>query len=350
MTETPTSRRVMVTGANGFIAAHVVERLLARGRTVVGTVRKPADPKNAFLAALPGHERLTLVAADLMDTDPFGANLEADTVVHMASPYVMDVRDPQRDLVDPAVKGTLALLRSASSSPSVKRVVLTSSMASVTDEPDGRLLTEADWNMRSSLTRNPYYYSKTMAERAAWDFMQTEKPGFDLVVINPFLVIGPAHTPAINTSNQIFVDLLGGKYPVVMALDWGFVDVRDVADAHLAAVDRPQAQGRYLCAAATMDMAHVVALLRALGYRGKLPKLKLIGGVGTGLMRLASYAQPQGVGSYLRSHIGRHPRFDTGKIEHDLGISFRPVAESIRDSLADLARWGHIGKADPAPV
>jgi dihydroflavonol-4-reductase len=122
--------------------------------------------------------------------------------------------------------------------------------------------------------------------------------------------------------------------------------VRDVADAHLAALDRPQAHGRYLCAAETMDMAHVVALMRELGYRGKLPSLKLTGAAGTALMRLASYAQPKGVGSYLRTHLGRHPRFDTGKIRRELGITFRPVADSIRDTLADLARWGHIANPE----
>jgi dihydroflavonol-4-reductase len=335
-------KRVLVSGANGFIAAHAVERLLARGNHVVGTVRDPGDPKNAFLRSMPGAERLTLVAADLGDADPFGAHVGVDAALHMASPYVMDVRDPQRDLVDPAVNGTLAMLRAAATSETVKRVVLTSSMAAVTDEPDGRLLAERDWNTQSSLTRNPYYYSKTLAERAAWEFMEREKPGFDLVVINPFLVIGPAHTKAVNTSNKIFVDLLAGTYPVVMALDWGFVDVRDVADAHLAALEKPQAHGRYLCAAETMEMAQVVALMRELGYVGKLPKIKLTGGVGTMLMRLASYAQPKGVGSYLCTHLGRHPRFDTAKIRRELGITFRPAADSIRDTLADLARWGHI--------
>ena len=343
-----TGQRIFISGANGFIAAHSIERLLRRGATVVGSVRAPSDTKNAFLRALPGGERLTLVAADLDDRDPFGAHVDADAVIHMASPYRIVVEDPQRDLVDPAVNGTLAMLRTAAASSCVKRVVLTSSMAAVTDEPDGRLLTESDWNTRSSLTRNPYYYSKTMAERAAWAFMEAEKPRFDLVVINPFLVIGPAHTGAINTSNQIFVDLLAGKYPAVMDLDWGFVDVRDVADAHIAALDRAQAHGRYLCAAETMNMAAVVALMREFGYRGKLPKLNLAGPTGTALMQLASYAQPKGVGSYLRTHLGRHPRFDTAKIRRELGVSFQPVKESIRDTLADLAAHGHIAASELA--
>ena len=250
------SQSILVSGANGFIAAHAIERLLARGDHVIGTVRDARNKdKNGFLTAMPGAaERLQLVDADLNAADPFSAFVDVDAVLHMASPYVMDAKNVQRDLVDPAVNGTLSMLRAAAKSHRVRRVVLTSSMAAVTDEPDGRLLTESDWNDKSSMTRNPYYFSKTAAERAAWDFMAQEKPQFDLVVINPFLVIGPAHTSAINTSNQILVDLLAGKYPAIMDLTWGFVDVRDVADAHLAAVNHTAAQGRYLCAASSMSM------------------------------------------------------------------------------------------------
>jgi dihydroflavonol-4-reductase len=338
------SRTVLVSGANGFIAAHAVEQLLKRGDTVIGTVRDPRDSgKNSALLAMEGAgERLRLVAADLSGSDPFSAHMDVDAVLHMASPYVLNVRDPQRDLVDPAVNGTLAMLRAAAASPRVQRVVMTSSMAAITDEPDGRVLTEADWNTSSSLTRNPYYFSKAEAERAAWRFMETEKPHFDLVVINPFLVVGPAHTQAINTSNQVFVDIIGGKYPAIMALEWGFVDVRDVANTHLAALDHPNAKGRYICAAGNMNMSDLVSLIRRLGYPGKLPSLRLDGAAGTALMKLASHGQPTGVGSYLRTHLGRVPRFDNSKARRELGSNFRPVADSIADTLADLARWDHI--------
>ncbi|MFM2422259.1 MAG: hypothetical protein RL291_789 [Pseudomonadota bacterium] len=342
-------KTILVSGANGFIAAHAIERLLARGDTVVGTVRNPGDnEKTAFLRAMPGADKhLRLVAADLTAPDPFSAHADVDAILHMASPYVLTVKDAQRDLVDPAVKGTVSMLEAAAKNPRVKRVVLTSSMAAVTDEPDGRVLTEADWNKTSSLTRNPYYFSKTMAERAAWDFMEKHKPSFDLVVINPFIVIGPAHTKAINTSNQILVDLLNGKFPAIVALSWGFVDVRDVADAHIAALDRLDAKGRYLCVAGRRDMAQVVALMKSKGYTGNAPSFELTGGLGTMLVKATSYAQPAGVGSYLRTHLGRTPRFDTSKIQRDLGITFRNVNDTITDTLADLASAGHIAPAQP---
>ena len=341
-------QKVLVSGASGFIASHVTAQLLALGHRVTGTVRDPSDAARvAHFRAMPGAENLTLVAADLNGSDPFMAHADVDVIQHLASPYVVNVADPQRDLVNPAVQGTLAMLRAAAAHGRVKRVVLTSSFAAVTDEPEDRVLTEADWNQKSSLTRNPYYYSKTMAERAAWAFMQQEKPGFDLVVINPFLVVGPSHTRAVNTSPQIFVDMLRGAYPAVVALTWGMVDVRDVAAAHIAAMTKAGARGRYLCVSGNMSMAQVMAEMRAEGFSGKLPKLDLSGGFGTALMKLASRTQPSGTGSYLRSHLGRVPRYDTAKSRLDLGLEYRPAAESLRDTLADLVKWGHI--APPRP-
>jgi len=338
--------KVLVTGATGFIAGHTIVQLLAAGHDVLATVRDPARADRvAHLRALPGADRLTLAGADLTAPDPFGALTDVDAVLHMASPYAVNVADPQRNLVTPAVEGTLSLLRAAARSPRVRRVVLTSSMAAITDEPDGRMLTEADWNTRSSLTRNPYYFSKAQAERAAWDFMTREKPGFDLVVLNPFLVIGPAHTADINTSNQTFVDMARGTYPAVMALDWGVVDVRDVAAAHLLAMTNPQAKGRYIVAAGNLTMTQAVAQMRAGGYGRRLPRLNLTGAFGTALMKLASRTQPAGTGSYLRTHLGRHPRFDNSRSQSELGLTYRSPQAALADTLSDLVRWGHLDKA-----
>ncbi len=342
-------RTVAVTGATGFIASHTIALLLEAGHAVRGTVRSLARPEaHAFLTGLPGAaERLTLVEADLLAPQSFDAAVAGcDTVLHMASPYVMTVADPQRDLVDPAVQGTLSVLRACARTPSVSRVVLTSSMAAVTDEPDSAVqLTEANWNTRSSLTRNPYYFSKAEAERAAWSFVETEKPGFDLVAINPFIVIGPSLTPQLNTSNAILADLLKGTYPGIIDLTWGMVDVRDVALAHLRAAETPAASGRYLCAGDTITMREVVGLLRGLNIPGgRLPSIGLDNPVGSLLVRLLSYTQPQGVGSYLRSHIGRAPRYDTAKIQRDLSMSFRDIRGSIVDTVADMTRWGHVGR------
>lgn len=343
-----TQAPILVTGASGFIATHIVEQLLAQGYTVRGTVRDASDlSKYDYLTKLPGAKaRLELVSAQLLDEGAFDALAEGcEYIMHTASPYVIDVKDPQRDLVEPAVQGTLNVMNAAAKNPTVKRVILTSSMAAITDEPDSdHTLTEADWNERSSLTRNPYYYSKTLAERAGWEFLERYRPSFDLVVINPFMVIGPSHSHALNPSNAVLRDIAKGVYPGIMSLTWGFVDVRDVAKAHIAAMLTPHAQGRYVCANTTMSMAKLVALLRDHDQekRYKLPRLNMAFGAGDAMVKLMSYTQPKGVGSYLRTHVGRVPRFSHAKAQAELGLDFMPLEQSILETMQDLQRWGHI--------
>jgi dihydroflavonol-4-reductase len=163
------------------------------------------------------------------------------------------------------------------------------------------------------------------------------------VVLNPFAVVGPSLTPGLNTSNRIFVELLNGAYPAIIRMTWGLVDVRDVADAHVRAMDAPNATGRYICAAGTLSMREIAAVLRSGGYGTyPLPTLGLDNPVGDYVARLAAYFQPRGVGQYLRTHIGRVPRFDNSKIQRDLGIRFRPIEDTILDTAADLIRWGHV--------
>jgi dihydroflavonol-4-reductase len=343
-----TNAPVLVTGASGFVASHIVEQLLAKGYRVRGTVRSLLPEKlPTFLQKLPGaSERLELVTADLLTEGAFDKAAQGcEFVMHTASPYVLDVKDAQKDLVDPAVNGSVHVLSACSKSGSVKRVILTSSMAAITDEPDSdHVLSEEDWNIKSSLERNPYYYSKTLAEKAAWNYVEQQKRAFDLVVINPFLVIGPSKTKVLNPSNQLFVDLVKGTYPGIMNLTWGFVDVRDVARSHILAMESNDARGRYICAGETSPMRNIVELLAKLGYEQgyKLPKIGLDCGIGDFAVRLSSYTQPKGVGTYLRTHVGRVPRYDNSKIRSELGLNFLPLEQSITDTMIDLKRWEHI--------
>lgn len=342
--------RVLLSGATGFIASHTIAALLDAGFEVVGTVRDPGNvAASAHLRALPGAaERLSLVKADLTTPGAFTPHAaDVDYVLHMASPFQLTVEDPARDLVEPAVNGTRGMLEACAASTRVKRVVVTSSMAAITDEPDAsHVLSEADWNGKSSLTRNPYYYSKMLAERAAWDFHREHRPAWSLVAINPFIVIGPSLVAGVSESNKLFVDLMAGAYPAIMGLQWGFVDVRDVAQAHVRALTSDRAEGRYLCSGETRTMREVVTLLRERGYgHTRLPKLGLDSAFGNRLAWLASFAQPKGVATYLRSHLGRRVRYDNGKIQRDLGIAFRPLDTSILETAADLVRWGHVPAA-----
>ena len=335
---------VCVTGASGFVASWLVRELLERGLHVRGTARRPAVP---HLQALPGAaDRLELVEADLLEPSSFDAAVRGcSTVFHTASPYAIQVDDPQRDLIDPAVDGTLAVLEACAKAPDVRRVVLTSSMAAVTDEPDdARVLSEADWNEKSTLRRNPYYLSKTLAEREAWSFVEHERPKFDLVAMNPFMIMGPSLGPGLNVSNKIVADVVNGVYPGIVSLSWGIVDVRDVAHTHVRAADLPGAHGRYLLAQEAVTMRTLVGWLREAGYGEgtRLPSRAMDNAVGDLLVRLNSYVQPAGVGSYLRTHIGRTPRYDTSKARLGLGLTMRPTRDTVLDTAADLERHGHI--------
>jgi dihydroflavonol-4-reductase len=338
------NKTIAITGITGFIAAHAAAELLARGYKLRGTLRNPAKLAETRLPALPGYDRLTAVEADLLRPDGFTeAFAGCDAVLHMASPYTLEAKDARKELLEPAVQGTLHVLEAAAATPTVKRVVLTSSMAAVTDEPDGRVLTEADWNTRSSLTRNPYYFAKSEAERAAWAFMEREKPGFDLVVINPFLVIGPSLSPGLNTSNQIMVEALTGVFPAILELTWGMVDVRDVALAHVLALETPEAAGRYLCAAESITMRQLVDTLKPLARPGdKLPTRGLDFALASWLAKFFAFTQPPGAASYMKTHLGRVPRFDTSKIQRDFGLKYRDIRATIAETVVDLREWKHL--------
>ena len=342
-----TNKPLCVTGASGFIAAYIVQELLAKGYRVKGTVRK--NPANyPYLLNLPGAtERLDLVEAELLSVGAYDNAVEGcDYVIHTASPYQINVKNPQTDLVDPAVNGTESVLESCLKSGNVKRVIFTSSIAAITDEPDStKIFTEKDWNTMSSLDRNPYQYSKTLAEREAWDFIMRKRPTFDFVSINPVMVIGPSLGPSLNTSNQMIRDIMVGTFPVIMDITWGFVDVRDVAKAHILAMETETASGRYLCSAETLHMKALVTLLKLSGFDNyALPKIDLSGKAGTQLMKLLSFTQPRDTGMFIRTNIGRIMRCDNTKIKRDLRISFMSVKNSIIETVKDMEKWGHLTK------
>lgn len=339
---------VCVTGASGFIAAHLVKQLLAQGYNVKATVRGGPE-KYPYLTELDGAQsRLSFHQANLLEDGAFDKVVEGcDYVMHTASPYIVNVKDSQTELVDPAVNGTLNVLKSCKKTNTVKRVIITSSLAAITDEPhNDKVFSEADWNEKSDLKRNPYFYSKVCAEKAAWKYLNENKAqcSFDIVTINPFMVIGPSLGPTLNESNKVIRDLMHGEYPVLMTLNWGIVDVRDVAHSHILAMQTADASGRYLIVNENWKMREMVDYLRdELGYTDyRLPKVDLDRPFGTKIMHLLSYTQPSGNGTYMRSHIGQNMQFDNSKAINELKIKYIPIKESVDAAVTDMLKWGHL--------
>jgi dihydroflavonol-4-reductase len=338
---------VLVTGASGFIGAELTKQLLARGYRVRGTSRDPVLART-YLRDVPGAaERLELVEADLLEPESLARSAEGcEYAFHVASPFFLDAGDPQRDLVDPAVSGTRAILEACHHSERMRRVVVTSSIAALTDEPDGSLLTEASWNTTSSPTRSPYYFAKTQAERSAWAYVDEEAPQFDLITILPAYVLGPSLVPRMSESARNLVNLTNGTWPGICSFPWWIVDVRDVAWSHVVAMETPEATGRYITGAATVAMREVVGHLRDAGWGDKyrLPWLPLDNRAGTFIIKRAVRFQPPGTRSWLRTHLGGEFNVDTSKIRRELGMKFRDPVRTLLEATEDLERWGHLGK------
>ncbi|XP_028101527.1 cinnamoyl-CoA reductase 1-like [Camellia sinensis] len=271
-------KTVCVTGGSGFIASWLVKVLLQRGYTVRASVRDPSDPKKTeHLLALDGaKERLHLFKGNLLEEGSFDSMVNGcDGVFHTASPCFVTTSDPQKELIDPALKGTLNVLGSCTKSPTVKRVVLTSSMAAV--ECIGRPrtpneITDETWFSDPEFCKENklwYQLSKTLAEDAAWKF--AKEKCIDMVVINPSMVIGPLLQPTLNASSAVILELINGSqtYPNV---SYGWINVKDVANAHIQAYEIPSASGRYCLVERVAHFSEVVKILHELYPSFQLPK------------------------------------------------------------------------------
>jgi len=248
---------VLVTGASGFIAIHCIIQLLEQGYRVRGTLRSMAREKElrrTLAKFVQADDRLEFVPANLLDDAGWVEAVRGcEYVLHVASPFPPARPKDENDLIRPAREGTLRVLRAAAEQ-GVRRVVLTSSNAAVSaGHPRSKThFDENDWSLPDSPTIDQYSKSKTLAERAAWDFMQSLPQGhpLELVVINPGLVLGPLPDTYQRTSGELVHQLMGGRLPGLARIQFTGVDVRDVAAAHLSAMLTPEAAGqRFLCIA-----------------------------------------------------------------------------------------------------
>ncbi|QFU90978.1 NAD-dependent epimerase/dehydratase family protein [Amycolatopsis sp. YIM 10] len=314
--------QVVVTGASGFIAGHVIAELRSHGYRVRGTARRPVDGLD------------DVVRADLSRDDGWAAAVEGcDYVLHVASPFPSETPKSEDELIRPAVDGTLRVLRAAADAK-VKRVVLTSSIAAVSSgHREETVRTEADWSI---VDRSPIYAkSKTLAERAAWDFAR--ESGMDLVVVNPGMVLGPLRSPTAGTSVQVVRRLLARDVPASPKMGFALADVRDVATAHRLALETPSAAGnRYILAGEHLWMTDIAAVLagefNSLGYRvptGSMP---------TWLLRLMARFD-----SSIRpalDFVDRRELVSADKAHRELGWTMRPIRDTILDTAHSLIKLG----------
>ncbi|MCJ1471162.1 methylglyoxal reductase (NADPH-dependent) gre2 [Pseudocyphellaria aurata] len=332
--------RILLTGGSGFIAAHVLDYLLARGHSVVTTVR--SQQKAEWIkSAHPDTSKDNLdfaIVEDISRPDAFDEAVISDppfeVVIHTASPFHYNVTDVKKDLLDPAVIGTTGILKAIKkSAPSVRRVVITSSFAAIIDPKKlaGKTYSEADWNpiTEAEALENPnngYRASKTFAERAAWDFVEKENPNFTLASCNPPLVLGPIvhylnSLDALNTSNQRIRNFMTGaaKEECPPSGVNFFVDVRDVALSHVLAAFQGEAAGkRFFIVADKFSNKQIAEIMSE-----KFPHLRDLLPTGNALKS----------GDFPATGT---PDFDNTRSVEVLGIKYRSLTESVVDTVKSL--------------
>ena len=335
---------VLVSGGSGFLAGHCIAALLDQGYTVRTTVRSLArepDVRAALAeAGVDAGDRLSFAVADLTSDDGWAVAAAGCThVLHVASPFPLEVPRHEDELIVPARDGALRVLRAARDA-GVARVVLTSSFAAVGyGRPrSDHVFTEDDWTDVDGPGVSPYVKSKTLAERAAWDFVGREGGGLELAVVNPVGILGPVLGKDFASSVEIVRRIVDGALPGYPHLTMQVVDARDVAAAHLAAMTAPGAAGgRFLATAdGVLSMREMGTLLKAhLGEAGRRIPTRSIPNIGVRLAAL--FDKP------LRQIV---PELDDVKVAINararevLGWSPRPKEEAVIATADSLVRLG----------
>jgi len=323
------SQTILLTGITGFIAKRIAFDLLEAGYTVRGSLRstKRADevrealrPRLSDPSAL---DRLSFVELDLTRDDGWGEAMEGiDALFHTASPFPMAQPKDENDIIKPAVDGTLRALKAAQAA-GVTRVVLTSSVAAIEAKNKSGAYSEDDWSDTSHPKSSAYYKSKTLAERAAWDFVG-EHPEMQMTTINPALVLGEPMDANYGTSLELIERILGGKDPMVPDIGFGIVDVADISAMHIAALEKPDSIGkRFIGSNGTMTMPRIAQHLAA-----RHPDRKIATKIAPKVvLRLLSLFDPS-IRTVLPS-IGSASQFDNSQAREVLGIEFTAPLEAI---------------------
>jgi nucleoside-diphosphate-sugar epimerase len=335
---------VLVTGGSGFIGVHTILQLLAGGHQVRSTVRnlnREADVRSMLkVGGIDPGNRLSFFAADLEhDAGWAEAVAGCDYVVHIASPFPATVPKHEDELIIPAREGALRVLRAARDA-GVKRVVLTSSFAAIGygQPPQQAPFDETSWTNLAGNGLSPYVKSKTIAERAAWDFINQEGGELELSVVNPVGVFGPVLGPDYSTSILVVQRLMDGALPGLPRIYFGAVDVRDVADLHMRAMTHPAAKGeRFLAVAGDfLSIQDVDQVLKSsMGAAAKrVPAHELP----DFMVRLAALLDP--AVKQIIPELGKKKNATSEKAQRLLGWTPRSREESIVATAESLVHLG----------
>jgi dihydroflavonol-4-reductase len=329
---------VLVTGGSGYIAGFIIRQLIAEGWTVHTTIRNLSREAQVREWLAVDNDRLRFFAADLMRDDGWPeAMAGCSHVAHVASPLPSSAPESDDELIVPAREGALRAVRFARDA-GVQRVVMTSSVAAIAYGQKGKTrFTEADWTNIDSPDAYAYVKSKTIAERAARDWVAREGGALELCTVNPSLVLGPLLTADFSTSLEAIKKLLEGSMPGLPDLGFGVVDVRDVAAMHVQCLTAPNmANERFIASGPFMKLEELAAILKdRLGDDArKVPTRRLP----TWLMRFLANFDP--LIRQVKGELGNVRENDASHAREVLGWVARPAAESIEITARDMLRLG----------
>ena len=333
-------KKVLVTGATGFIGLHCIHQLLNQGYAVNGSLRSPKR-KDEIIEALKNKntpiENLNLFVFNLTEDNGWDEGMQGcDYLLHIASPLSVKAYDDDF-FVKPAVAGVKRAFKFAKKH-NIKKVVLTSSVAAIieTDE-EKEYFDENDWSDIDCREISSYAKSKTMAERAAWDFIKEHQNPFELAVINPALVTGPSLTGDLGESNKAIEMVVTGKMPVAIPMNFGFVDVRDVATAHILAMQNESSNGeRFALSEKDLSYKEIAKILRDNGFK-KAPRISVPIWIAK---FLANFNKELKIAVPFMGKTRSLSK--TSKAKDVLGWEPRPAEESIMDVANQIKEMGLI--------